>query len=195
MIMQLQPLLAMTLTAPAQAARIILSIRWPKQALWTGLMLVIALNALIYSLHELLFPLPSDVLYPHFSPLSYFAVMLTLQVVFIYALFATGRWLGGQGNVDDLLALVVWLQLLQVAWQMALTLLFLVAPIMAGLLNLAASLFGFYIFVHFINQAHQLGSIWRAFGVLLMAIIAIALALSFFLGLAGPSLLGLSANV
>ncbi|TLP64240.1 hypothetical protein FEE96_10660 [Parasedimentitalea maritima] len=192
---QLQPLVMLTLTAPGQAAGNILTLKWPRQVLWTGLILAIALNAIVYSFQELVFPLPSDLGLPKLSPLTYFGVMLAIQVVFVFALFVMGRWLGGQGSLEDLLVLVVWLQLLQVALQIIMTLLFLVAPLLAGLLNLAATLFGLYIFANFINEAHRLGSLWRAFGVLLMASIAIALVLSFILGLAGPSLLGLSANV
>jgi len=195
MILPLQPLVTMTLTAPAQAARAILSVQWPREVLWTSLVLAISLNALIYSVQELLFPLPSAVVFPRFSPLSYFAAMLMMQVVFIYALFVSGRWLGGQGRVEHLLAVVVWLQLLQVALQLAMTVLFLIAPVLAGLVNLAATLFGLFIFVNFINEAHRLGSIWRAFGVMIMASITIALALSFLLGLVGPSFLGIPANV
>ena len=195
MITHLQPLVTMTLMAPSQAARKILTLHWPRQVLWSGLILAIALNAIVYSFQEFLFPVPHELGFPKLLPLTYFAVMLALQVVFIFALFTTGRWLGGQGNVEDLLVLVVWLQLLQVALQIVMTLLFLVAPLLAGLLNLVATLFGLFIFANFINEAHRLGSIWRAFGVLLMASITIALVLSFILGLAGPSLLGLSANV
>ncbi|PCJ04879.1 MAG: hypothetical protein COB16_17360 [Rhodobacteraceae bacterium] len=195
MIMSLQPLLAMTLKSPAQAARALLSIQWQRQVLWTGLVLAIVLNALIYSVQELLFPMPDEVVFPRLSPLSYFVVMLIIQAVFIYGLFAAGRWLGGKGQVEDLLVVVVWLQLLQVALQLIMTVLFLVAPVLAGLLNLGATLFGLFIFINFINEAHQFGSIWRAFGVLIMASITIALALSFLLGLVEPSFLGLSANV
>lgn len=195
MLLPLQPLVIMTITAPAQAARTILSIQWPRQVLWGGLALAIVLNAMIYSIQELVFPLPADVIFPRLAPLSYFAVMLILQIVFVFALFASGRWLGGQGRVEDLLAVVVWLQLLQVVLQFTMTLLFLIAPGLAGVLNLAVTMFGLFIFVNFINEAHQLGSIWRALGVLLMASITIALVLSFLLGLVGPSILGLSANV
>ena len=106
------------------------------------MVLAIALNAIIYSVQEILFPLPSEVVFPRLSPLGYFAVVLVLQVVFVYALQASGRWLGGRGKFDELLAVVVWLQLLQVALQLAMTLLFLVAPSLAGILNLAATLFG-----------------------------------------------------
>ncbi|WP_270918203.1 YIP1 family protein [Parasedimentitalea psychrophila] len=195
MILHLQPLVMMTLTSPAQAARSILSVPWPRQLLWSAMVLAIALNAIIYSAQEILFPLPSEVVFPRLSPLGYFAVVLVLQVVFVFALQASGRWLGGQGKFDELLAVVVWLQLLQVALQLAMTVLFLVAPSLAGILNLAATLFGLFIFSRFINEVHQLQSIWRAFGALLMASIIIALALSFLLGLVGPSFLGLSANV
>ena len=195
MILPLQPLVTMTITSPALAARSILSVAWPRQALWCAMVLIVALNSIIYSLQEILVPLPSEVAFPRLSPLGYFTVVLVLQVVFIFALQASSRWLGGQGRMEGLLAVVVWLQFLQVVLQLAMTLLFLVAPSIAGLLNLAATLFGLLVFASFINEVHQLQSNWRAFGALMMASIIIALALSFLLGLAGPSFLGLSANV
>ena len=195
MILPLQPLILMTVTAPEKAARSILSVAWPRKAMWNSLVLIIALNAIIYSLQEMLFPLPSEVVFPRLMPLVYFAVVLALQVVFIHTLQASCRWLGGQGTIDGLLAVVVWLQFLQLVLQLAMTVLFLVAPVLAGLLNLAVTFFGMLIFANFINEVHQLKSLWRAFGALMMASIIIALALSLLLGLTGPSFLGFSANV
>lgn len=195
MMIPLQPLVSMTLSSPTQAARTILAVAWPRQVLWIGMTLAIVLNSLIYSIQEILFPIPSEIIFPRFSPLGYFVVMMTLQVVFVYALLAAGRWLGGTGKIERLLAVVVWLLFLQITVHLAMTILFFIAPSFAGILNLATTLIGLFIFVCFINEALQLQSNWRAFGVLLMASIIIALALSFLLGLVGPTILGLSANV
>ena len=192
---RLQSLVILTITDPAQAAQMLLASRFSRHVLWNALALAVVLNALIYSAQEMLFPLPTDIVIPRLPALAYFFVMLGLQIIFVHVLKIAGKWLGGQGGLHDILVLVVWLQLLQVLVQVVMTVLFVFTPVFAGLLNLAIMLFSIYILANFINEAHQLKSVWRAFGVLLMASAIIALALSFLLGLAGPSLLGSSANV
>ncbi|MGR3759399.1 YIP1 family protein [Roseobacteraceae bacterium NS-SX3] len=191
----LTSLAVMTVTAPAQAARSILARSWPREVLWGGLLLSIVLNAMIYTLQQWLFPLPEGTVIPQLAPGAYFAAMLVLQVAFIAMLTISGRWLGGQGVLADLLAVLVWLQLLQAAAQGAVTVLFFVAPALAALANLAVNIFAFFILLHFINEAHRLGSIWRALGVLLMSSLAILFAIIFLLGLIGPDTLGLPNNV
>jgi hypothetical protein len=185
----------LTVTSPAEAARMILSRGYQGEVAWTALLLATVLNAMQYALQGLLVPLPPGSGIPQFSTGAYLVLALVLQVVLVGGLYLAGRWLGGRARGFDLMILLSWLQIVLVAAQAALSLMFLVAPFIAALGNLIVSITGIYILVNFINEAHGLGSLWRALGVLLMAAIAIALSLSFLLALIGPAFLGISANV
>ncbi|WP_245602984.1 YIP1 family protein [Leisingera methylohalidivorans] len=181
--------------SPRDAAQQILAQDWPREALWTGFLLSVVLNTCVYTLQQVLFPLPPEVLIPRFAPGAYFGVILVLQLSFIAMLATTGRWLGGQGNLAALLALVTWLQLLQACLNAAVVAMLLVLPALAALLNIAANIMVFFILLHFVNSAHKFGSVWRSLGVVLMASMILVFALLFIVGLIGPANLGLPEHV
>ncbi|WP_264213552.1 YIP1 family protein [Leisingera thetidis] len=185
----------LTIKSPRDAAQRILAQNWPREALWTAFLLSVVLNTCVYTLQQVLFPLPPEVLLPRFAPGAYFAVVLVLQLSFIAMLSTTGRWLGGQGSLASLLALVTWLQLLQAGLNGAIVAVFLVLPALAALLNIAANIVVFFILLHFVNAAHRFGSVWRSLGVVLMASMILVFALLFIVGLIGPANLGLPENV
>ncbi|WP_027258908.1 YIP1 family protein [Leisingera aquimarina] len=185
----------LTVKSPRDAAQQILAQDWPREALWTGFLLSVVLNTCVYTLQQVLFPLPPEVLIPRFAPGAYFAVILVLQISFIAMLSTTGRWLGGQGNLAALLALVTWLQLLQAGLNAAIVAMLLVLPALAALLNIAANIMVFFILLHFVNTAHRFGSVWRSLGVVLMASMILVFALLFIVGLIGPANLGLPEHV
>ncbi|AHD00682.1 hypothetical protein METH_08225 [Leisingera methylohalidivorans DSM 14336] len=185
----------LTVKSPRDAAQQILAQDWPREALWTGFLLSVVLNTCVYTLQQVLFPLPPEVLIPRFAPGAYFGVILVLQLSFIAMLATTGRWLGGQGNLAALLALVTWLQLLQACLNAAVVAMLLVLPALAALLNIAANIMVFFILLHFVNSAHKFGSVWRSLGVVLMASMILVFALLFIVGLIGPANLGLPEHV
>ncbi|WP_323780618.1 YIP1 family protein [Leisingera sp.] len=185
----------LTVKSPRDAAQQILAQDWPREALWTGFLLSVVLNTCVYTLQQVLFPLPPEVLIPRFAPGAYFAVILVLQFSFIAMLATTGRWLGGQGSLAALLALVTWLQLLQAGLNAAVVAMLLVLPALAALLNIAANIMVFFILLHFVNSAHKFGSVWRSLGVVLMASMILVFALLFIVGLIGPANLGLPEHV
>lgn len=191
----LTTLALLTVKAPREAARRILAQEWPREALWTAFLLSVVLNTCVYTLQQVLFPLPPEVLLPRFSPGAYFGAVLVLQLAFIAMLATAGRWLGGQGNLAALLAVITWLQLLQAALNGAVIGLFLILPAFAALLNIAVNILVFFILLHFVNEAHRFGSIWRALGVVMMASLILVFALIFLAGLIGPANLGLPEHV
>lgn len=184
-----------TIRSPQEAAGRILAEAWPREALWTAFLLSVVLNSCVYALQQVLFPLPPEVLLPRFSPGAYLGVVLALQVTFIAVLSATGRWLGGQGSFAALLAVVTWLQLIQAGLNAAIIVLFLLAPALASLVNIAANILVFFILLHFVKAAHGFETIWRSLGVVLMASLILVFSLLFVLGLIGPANLGLPENV
>ncbi|MEY8841554.1 Yip1 family protein [Cribrihabitans sp. XS_ASV171] len=185
-----------TVTDPAAAARQIMSMDIPREALWVALALAVVLNTTIQAAMNLAFP-PTEGMLPGMGPGlgAYAAIVGGGLILTIVAIHRVGRWMGGQGSFTDIMALMVWMQFLRVFVQAAGFVLLLVVPILSALLALAASLIGLYIFLNFIDQAHRLGSIWRAAGVLIVSVFAIVFALFILLSIAGAPLTGSAAYV
>jgi hypothetical protein len=168
---------------PASAAPTLMAMGFPTQALWSALVLVAVVNAMLFTLSDLLFPGPSPL--PEFfsSPLVYFVVVAVGLSLTVVSLFWTGRFMGGKGELADVLVLIVWMQTLRVLVQGAAIVLMVVAPILSALLVFAAALIGVYMFVHFVDQAHRFGSVGRAAVVLIASFLAIVVGLSVLLTL------------
>lgn len=181
-----------TLKTPDVAARHILGLRLEKDVLWIALALAVVLNTFLLSLQNVLVP-PSDALPALFaSPMLYMFTVGVGQIVFIYAVWLAGTWLNGRGTLPEVMSVLVWLQMMQVAVQAILVVLSVTAPALAVLLNMVALVYGLYILAHFIKEAHQLESLLRAAGVIFAALFAIAFSLSLVLSLTGGSQLGLT---
>ncbi|TMM54598.1 Yip1 family protein [Sulfitobacter sabulilitoris] len=187
----------LTLRDPKAAAADIMAWDLPRDALWTALALVAAINTLIFGLSDLLVPVPTPSAVPAIfsSPLVFYVIVAGGLVVTAHALFWTGRALGGQGEFGDLLALLIWLQALRAAAQAAVLLAMLVMPGLAVILVFAASIAAMWILVNFISAGLHLNSIPRAITVLVAAILALVLGLSLILSMIGATTLGLPANV
>ena len=106
-----------TLKTPDVAARHILGLRLEKDVLWIALALAVVLNTFLLSLQNVLVP-PSDALPALFaSPMLYMFTVGVGQIVFIYAVWLAGTWLNGRGTLPEVMSVLVWLQMMQVAVQ------------------------------------------------------------------------------
>ncbi|MCU9837439.1 YIP1 family protein [Ruegeria sp. WL0004] len=193
---EIRRLALLSITNPAQAARDVMALNLGRETLWLGLALAVVLNALLHGLSNLAFgpmsmPLPGMPV----SVVGYGALMAGGLVLTILAVHRVGRWLGGQGSFGDVMALIVWMQLLLVVVQAVTLVLALTIPILSALLALAANLVALYVFLHFIDQAHRLGSLMHAAGVLVLSILAIAFSLFVLLSLAGGPIPGAPPHV
>lgn len=188
-------LAVMSVTDPAQAARILMALQLRRETLWTGLALAVVLNTLLFSLSGVLMPGPTPFPAAFNVPAVYLVLVAGGLLLTVYALYWIGRMLGGKASLDDVMVLVLWLQVLRIAVQIATLVLVLTIPLLALLLVLGASLVGIYITVHFVDQAHRLNSLTRAAGVLITSVLAMALVLFILLALAGGTILGSSSYV
>ena len=189
-------LAVLTVKDPAEAARRILALNLPAEICWLGLALAVVLDTMLFSVSNMVLPQADSALYGLIAtPVSYGAVVGGGLVVTIIAIHRVGRVFGGQGEFSELLSLMVWLQLLSVAAQAAVFVLVLVVPLLAMILSFAATFLGIYIFLHFVDQAHRLASLWRAAGVLFAAVLVISLAFMILLSLIGAPFSGDLQNV
>lgn len=184
-----------TVKQPKDAARQLLALDIPREALWTALALMGVLNAIVYAISNLLFPVPGAM--PAFlaAPAVYAVIVVGGLALTALSLSWAGRAMGGVASLENILVLVIWLQVLRLMVQIAATILMLIVPAFAGLLVIAAAFVGLWILINFVDVAQKFDSPGKAFGSLIFAFLGMVVALSLILSLIGASTLGLAPNV
>ncbi|SCZ57958.1 Yip1 domain-containing protein [Epibacterium ulvae] len=166
---EFKPLVALTLKEPIEAVQQLLGQDFPKAAIWSGFLLVQVLFTMVFVVQDMVLPMPDISMMALVSPQAHLGASILLQLAFATMITFCGRWLQGSGTFLQVLTCMAWLQFLQVIAFGILTVLMLIAPAFANLLSLGVSVFAFYLSLHFVNAVHNLGSLWRAFGVILLA--------------------------
>lgn len=174
-----------TVTAPQDVARLLLAMNLPNQVLWLAFSLVIVLNTLMFSLSIYTSP-QSELIGPVLSSPVVFGVMLAVSVAaMVVAVTLCGRPFGGRATVAQIGVLVIWLQALRVVLQAVVVLLGPVSLFLSGVVISAASVLGIWIFVNFIDVAHEIGSLLKSGLILLLAVVGMMLGLSLIFSLLG----------
>ncbi|WP_372613013.1 Yip1 family protein [Aquicoccus sp.] len=188
-----QDLVRKTFLAPNKAAATVLAIRRSvaNEVLWMAVILAAVLNALVVSVNMQLFP-PSpeaaEALPPAFLSPGLLAIFVVGGLVIsVFVLLWAGRVLGGRADLGDMLAVMTWIELVQVGLQVSLTILALVLPGVSQLAGLVASVWMLFILVAFIDNAHGFGSPMRAVGVMILSFFLLLIGLMFFLLLIGAT--------
>ncbi|MDQ2088651.1 YIP1 family protein [Marimonas arenosa] len=176
-----QALVKLTIFDPKQAAEKIMALRrnLSHAMLWSMVVLVAALMALSIWLSWQVFPpMPSpdpEVLAFQQRMARFVARPALLAVLFagsivlaINILHWAGRLLGGEGELHDMAAVFLWLQVLQTSAMVLILLLALVSAPLAGLIEFAISLLGLWILVAFVDRVHGFGNPLKAVGTLLL---------------------------
>ncbi|MFT6674224.1 MAG: hypothetical protein ACJAVM_000395 [Sulfitobacter sp.] len=174
-----------TLRQPRAAAQIVMTWDFSRDVLWTAMTLVAALNAFVLSLVVAL--MPQSMMMPGYasSPLVLFVLVAGMMVVFVHALYWAGSALGGQGSLDNMLALTVWLQTLRAGAQIAIILLSFLVPVLATLASVILTLWSVWILLNFILTALNLPSIGHALIVLVLSGVGLVLGMGILLALIG----------
>lgn len=167
-----QDLVRKTLFEPKVAAGELMEMRrgLSHEALWTGVMLVAILNAIVVSLGFQLFPPTEEQMQqlPRvFSRPALLAVFVAgAFALAIFVLFWAGKALGGKAELWDVLVVFTWLELCQVIAQALFLAIALVMPPVADLLSFAAGIWGLWILISFLDRVHDFNNPLRAIGVL-----------------------------
>lgn len=193
--LKLPDLALLTLKDPKAAADIILGWRLSKEAIWTAIALVSVVITLFSTLSNMIMPVPTPLAVIVSNPFIYFVIAAGGFIATVYSVFWAGRFLGGQGQINDLMVLLLWLQALRAVAQVVIIVTMLLAPVLASFLVLFVAVATLWIFVQFINAGLRLNSMLKALAALVIGAVALIVASSFLLSLLGVSALGVSSNV
>jgi hypothetical protein len=183
-----------TVQSPRTAAQKIMSLDLSRDVLWTGLILAGAVNSIIYSFS--LLSADTSMLPTLFrNPLMFFVLITGVLALTVHAFYWTGRAFGGQGNLGELLALLVWLQGLRVVAQAVMFVLLLVSPAIGQLFSLMVGILGLWITVNFVTEALRLPGLMHGLGVLVVAAVGMVFGLAILAALIGVAAIGVPANV
>ena len=172
---------------PSDSARKVIAMNVPREALWTGLALVAALNVILVVVLQLISPAPVAFQEQAFamSPFGFFAIISIFLVLFVFGVYYAGQIMGGEGTLQASLAIIVWFQSISLTLEAIQVVLVLIMPAIGaifGLLSLGAMI---WCFLNFINVLHGFNNLGKAFVATLMALIGTALLAGIALAILG----------
>lgn len=170
----------LTLQDPAQAARALLAEGVPLRARTAGLLLMAILSSLLASIQveagrNQLDPFSAFMLA---SPIRATVFQWGFLALTVLLIFRVGRAFGGRGSFSDALLIVVWLQVIMLAFQVMQLVLAPLFPDLAGLIGLISFVVYFWLMTHFIAVLHGFASR----GLVFLGMVLTALAVGLLLG-------------
>ncbi|KPA22537.1 Yip1 domain protein [Shimia sp. SK013] len=190
---QLIQLFGLTIRDPAQAAQVLSNIRFDRMTGWTILALAVTLNTLVYFLSITLFPAPVEMSIPLLSqPYLVWFMLGSSTVIFVFAFYWVGHSLGGRASFDTILLMVGWLQYMRLAVQVASLVLMILSPSLAQMFVMAAGLYGVWILLNYLKEAHGFETFGKAIGVIVLSAVGLTVGLSVFLSLFTATVIGMS---
>ncbi len=169
-----------TLTNPTEAARRLLALNPGREVLWLAFFLAVVLNGLVQIGIDQFVPVPEGQPIPPSDPaflnlIRSAGAMLLSVVAFLFV----GRMLGGTATFNDILVLTVWLQFLQITALLITLVVTIALPFLMLMFLLATAVLSLYVTLHFLNEAHKFGSLWKSFAVILLsALVAVPFVLA-----------------
>ncbi|MEM6589374.1 MAG: Yip1 family protein [Pseudomonadota bacterium] len=161
-----------TLKDPRAGGRDVIGLGLPTQGLWIALMLMAVVLSLLVSGLFQISPIPDDDLgqiirnSPAFtSPILFALINWGQSVVTVYVLHWVSRMVGGQGQVRDMLSVMIWLQVMTLILAVTFTLVSLIIPAIGALGMLCAFFWGLWAIVAFVDAASDFDSMFKALGV------------------------------
>jgi len=192
---RLQGLAGTTLTDPRAAAFELMALGLPRAALWPLLALVVIASTLLSSGLNLVSPADGPMAGLLARPFLSAGLTFAGLAAVIFGLHWTGRMLGGDGRLDEMVLVMSWLQFMLFLGQIAILLVALVVPPLGAFLFLGYLGFSIWMAIAFVDAVHRFDNYFKSFGVILLALIAIGIFLSMLLGAAGITPPGMTGGV
>ena len=182
-----------TIANPRGAARAIIDLRLPAQVGWTALALMAVAATLASYVSLKLSPPEAQAMFGKAmeSPLRTAFLQLFVLVAGCFALWRIGRARGGQGSLEDSVALIAWLQFVLLVLQAVMMAVQLLVPPLGGLIGLGELVLFFWLLVNFVAELHGFRSLAATFaGVLLTLLVLVFMISLILIAVIGPAALG-----
>jgi len=189
--LNLKELLIQSVAAPRAVAAQILDLKLSNQILWTLMALVAVLNTILYSLSIFVFEASTGLKTGMNLPMLYLALLSAAMVIGAMVLRWVGQIWGGRAMLNDMFAMVVWLQALRAVAQAGLLVLMVVAPGLSNLVAIGLGMFGLWLMANFLDVAQGWNSLGKSIVVLVLTGLGFAFGLSFFMLLIGATAMGI----
>ena len=180
-----------TIPEPRKVARDVLSLDFPRAALWQAFALFAVLSTGLNVASVILFP-PDPMLAGSLlgDPLRMGMVQTASLVITVFLIYWVGRAFGGHGTFPQAILTVIWMQYVGVMLQLVVLVVALFAPGLAALVALFSAGVSFWIVTHFTAEMHG----FRSAGLVFATIVVLLLGLGVVLGIA-LALIGAGAGV
>lgn len=185
-------MLRQTLTNPWQAGRDVIDMQFPIQGLWIALMLVSVLLSLMVSAVFYATPTPPgemgeliEMSPAYHTPLLFALLNWAQALISVFLLHRIGRAFGGQGELADMLAVMIWLQVVSLVLALVLFLAGLILPLVGGLLMIAAFFWGLWATVALVGAANQFDSLLKALGVCAVTVVVFSIGMTILSAMLG----------
>jgi hypothetical protein len=185
-------LLRTTLTDPRAAGQQVIAMNLPMNALWLALMLTSVVLSLLVSALFLATPIPDDEMGElirmspaHDAPIMFALLNWGQAVITVFIFHWIGRALGGQGELRDMLSVMIWLQVVSLVLAVSLFVLGLIFPLLAVLAMTMAFFWGIWVLVALVDAANRYDNMAKAFGVCLLALVAFSISMTIFSAIIG----------
>ena len=150
-------------------------------------MLAVIVNTLLFRVSYLLSPSPLPAFLT--NPANYALLQTVVLGGSIVLISVIGRKFGGQAGYGQIAAVMIWLSVVRAVIMVGLGLLVAGLPALGLLGLLGMIVIGVWITLTFVDETHGFGSLWRAAGVSVLAMLVLYVILSvlLFIALGAPS--------
>lgn len=185
------PLIGLSVTDPAAAARAVIGAGLARNTLWMALLLISVLQALLFSLLPGLLLLPEPLQPIGDNPLLMAMVVAGGIVIIAFVLTWSGTLIGGAGDLTPVLAVMTWMQVLRLVGIVISVSLAWLVPSLGAAVSILFGIMGIYIFVAMIDVAQGFGSRLKALFLIVFSFLAVSFGTSVVLALAAVLVLGM----
>ncbi len=159
------------LREPRAAAADVLALGIPREVVVPTLVLIAIVSIFLDNALFAVLPTVETVA----SPFRSLAVYLAAAGLFAITITFVGRWFGGMGKFEDALLLVAFLQAMFLPASAIQVVLAVLSPSLAVLFMLCVLLFLLWVQVNFVAALHGFATLGRAFAVMLVASLLVAI--------------------
>ena len=171
---------------PTKVARDVLSLHFPRPALWQAFALFAVLSTGLGVAATILFPPDAAFEGTLFAdPLRLGIVEAASLVLTVFAIFWMGRAFGGTGSFEQALLTVIWMQYVAVMLQLVIIVLAVFAPSLAVIVNFFSIGVSFWILTHFVKEMHGFRSAGLVFAMIVVTIMGAILVVGILLAIIG----------